>query len=363
VNPLQAIGEGGLRGLEYYQSASAQERAQQAAEARLAREMEQRRTTEQHWQTEMQHKRNVLEAAERARRTGKIGVIGTDEFGYPIRGWVSGENVGQPLEPSRGSTSRTTQTGAEGLHGEEFLNTLPGDTALQVKSIAEGRQAIPPGRYSQPLRRAVTQYDPDYSEQRKKVRDSFNATEPTKAGGQIIAGNTAIGHLGELSDAAHALGNTGFKAWNWAKQHGKSMTVGNPKLEAFEATKDRFIEEATKFYRGTGGTEADIQRAIGRMSSANTPQELDAVIAQEAKLFESKVNALEDQWRKTMKSDAIEVGDINYGVVRGHAKDALEKIRSRVSGESGSIEAMAKKYGMTPEQLRAKYEEMKKGRQ
>jgi len=338
VNPLQAIGEGGLRGLEYYQSASAQEKAQQAAEARLAREMEQRKTAEQHWQTEQQHKRNVLEAMERARAAGKIGVIGTDMNGYPIRGWVSGEKAGQPLDSSELLPS-TIKTGVEGLHGEDYLNTLPGDMAPTVKAIAEGKMSIPPGRYGMPLRKAVTQYDPDYSEQRKKVRDSFDSTDFNKAGGQIIAGNTALGHLGELSDAAHALGNRGLKAWNWARQTGKSLTFGNPELEVFQTVKDRFNEEATKFYRGTGGTEADIKRALDRLDAAKTPQELDAVIAEESKLFESKIKSLEDQWRKTMKSDAIETGgDVNYEVVRGHAKEALDKIRARTSGEIGATE-------------------------
>ena len=42
----------------------------------------------------------------------------------------------------------------------------------------------------------------------------------------------------------------------------------------------------------------------------------------------------------------------------------MEKIQDRAAGKSSkNVEEAAKKYGMTPEQLRAKYEEMKKGRQ
>jgi len=363
VNPLQAIGEGGLQGLKYYQEASAQERAQQAADERMRRELAKERASELHWQADQQHKKNVLEAMERARAAGKIGVIGRDEFGNPKYGWVSGEKVGSEIEPT-GATVRPGGADTSGLHYQDYLDTMDPQRADRIKAIAEGREQLPQGRYMEPIRQAVTQYDPNFSQQRFKVREEFANTGQTHAGGQIMFGNTALGHLGELSDDAHRLGNTGFRAWNWVKQHGKQALPGggNPNLDAFEATKDRFIEEATKFYRGTGGTEADIQRAINRLSSASTPQELDAVIAKEAKLFESKISSLENHWRKHMGSMEIPVPD--YEIKSNEAKKAMEKIQARAAGKSPtSIEEAAKKFGMTPEQIRAKYEEMKKGRQ
>lgn len=360
---LAAIGEGGLRGLEYYQAASAGKRGEEAATERLQHQREREQQSDAFRMMEINNRRMALEAQERARKAGRIGIIGRDEFGNPQFGYVTGEKVGQPYEPVGSKPYASAVPDTKNLHGQEYLDSIDPNRAARIKAIAEGKEELPPGRYMEGIRQAVTQYDPSYSTQRKKVRDAFSATEPTKAGGQIIAGNTALGHLGELSDAAHALGNTGFKPLNWIKQHGASWIKGNPELEAFNAVKDRFTEEATKFYRGTGGTEADIQRAINRLGEANTPQELDKVIAQEAKLFESKVSALEDQWRKTMGSSDIQAGNEDYGVIRGHAREALDKIQSRIKGGSGSIESLAAKYGMTPEQLRAKYEQMKQGRQ
>lgn len=79
VNPLQAIGEGGLRGLEYYQSASAQERADKAAAAKAAHDFSKERLAESHWQQEMAHKRNVAMMAERAREAAQKRLLDIEE--------------------------------------------------------------------------------------------------------------------------------------------------------------------------------------------------------------------------------------------------------------------------------------------
>jgi hypothetical protein len=67
VNPLQAIGEGGLRGLEYYQEAKAGERAREAANERLSHQRAKERADELYRQNALELRRNLLEAQERAR--------------------------------------------------------------------------------------------------------------------------------------------------------------------------------------------------------------------------------------------------------------------------------------------------------
>ena len=67
VNPLQAIGEGGLRGLEYYQTATTNERNQQAANERLQREIEKQKSEDIYKKNTLELRRNILEASERAK--------------------------------------------------------------------------------------------------------------------------------------------------------------------------------------------------------------------------------------------------------------------------------------------------------
>lgn len=67
VNPLQAIGEGGLRGLEYYQTAVGNERAQKSADERLSREIEKQKSEDIYRKNTLDLRRNILEASERAK--------------------------------------------------------------------------------------------------------------------------------------------------------------------------------------------------------------------------------------------------------------------------------------------------------
>lgn len=62
----------------------------------------------------------------------------------------------------------------------------------------------------------------------------------------------------------------------------------------------RFAEEATKFYRGVGGTEADIKRAINDLTAAQSPEARKTAIKAQAELMAPKINALQDRWKQDM---------------------------------------------------------------
>jgi hypothetical protein len=267
-----------------------------------------------------------------AGQQGKIGTIGRDEFGRPVTGWVSGPNAGQPFAPRQEGPGAPAKPSA-GLKGDDFLETLDPSMAARVKSIASGREALPTSRAMEPLVRAVYQYDPSYNVERKKVFDEFSSTLPNRAGGQIMAGNTALKHLGEVSDAVQDLKKTEFFKGNvplinrLQQAVQPSLPGGYKQLGTLEAAKDRFIEEATKFYRGTGGTESDIQRTIDNIGSAKTPEELNAVLEMESRLFAGKVDALKGHYKRVMGAGDIPAPD--FEPVNEEGEGALKKIRKR----------------------------------
>jgi hypothetical protein len=89
----------------------------------------------------------------------------------------------------------------------------------------------------------------------------------------------------------------------------------------------RFAEEATKFYRGVGGTEADIQRALHDLTAAQSPEARAAAIKAQAELMHSKVNALQDRWKQGMGPLVDE-----FPIIHPESKQALEKINPPAGG-------------------------------
>src|SRR6185295_812441 len=77
----------------------------------------------------------------------------------------------------------------------------------------------------------VAQYEPNFDlttwTTRNQARKEFNAGGPNTPAGQITAGNTAIQHLKQLSDAADALENRGCKEINGIRNESRTQP-GSP---------------------------------------------------------------------------------------------------------------------------------------
>lgn len=93
-----------------------------------------------------------------------------------------------------------------GVHGDQYLATLPPQQASIVKAVGEGRQALPASRKeSLALLEQVHQAYPDYDEH--KVKDWQKATtEYTsgKTGAGLVRANTALAHAKALYDETTA---------------------------------------------------------------------------------------------------------------------------------------------------------------
>ena len=364
-NPLRAIGEGGLRGVQAYEtSADAQRKEDKLEKDRQQNETFAKSLTPKTSATQenpvVAQDRTSEDPTESARRqlvylssvipknvtqekiltrlitqkkyelSGNVGIIGYDSFGNPRRGFTSGLRAGQPLPGAPGQASSEIP---KDLHGEEFLTRLENpEIANNVRAIAEGRSTFPKGPRGAALRNAVFQYDPDYNEKRFGVREGLSKTATNTLGGTVSAGNTALQHLQEASDALQALRKREWKPdWapvNWLQQHTQGVIKGGlPELDAFNTAKERFAEEATKFYRGTSGSLADVQRTISLLNSAKTPDQLNAILAEETNLFAGKVNATKDIYGRPFKSKYVEYERLDP--LQEETKEAISTVQSR----------------------------------
>jgi len=177
----------------------------------------------------------------------------------------------------------------------------------------------------------------------------FTSGGPNSPASIITNGNTAIQHLGRMSELAEKLGGTN-KAWianglvNWANIKAEELK-NNPDLAAYKAAEDRFVEEATKFYRGVGGNKSDIERALDIMRPGQSPDSRRSAILEQAELMQSKINALQGKyqngvgpagWKKMMSEAGSE-----FPIVQKHSAEELEKIRKRAAGETVAPTAAA----------------------
>lgn len=217
---------------------------------------------------------------------------------------------------------------------EDALKTYPPQIASQVKALAEGRMTFPSGfalksPYWQQMLGAVSAYDPSFDavnyNARSKTRGDFTSGKSAQS---INALNTVIGHLQTLSDAADNLNNSNLPAWN-AVANFASNAAGKPQVKNFDVTKKAVVDELTRVYRGSGGSESDIKTWSDAINSSNSPEQLHSVIGQIGDLLESKVNALGEQYNQGMGTT-----DSSIRLVTPHADAALQKIRGGSSGQT-----------------------------
>lgn len=219
--------------------------------------------------------------------------------------------------PAPGDTTKT---------GEDYLATLSPALAAQVKALADGRRAFPTGAalrspQVQELVAAATQYDPtlDAANAATRVATRKDFTSG-KAAQNITAMNTALGHLGTLSNAAKGLENRSFPLWNTLANAGE-QAIGDPRVKNFTLARDAVANELMKVFRGTGGSLAEIEEWKHNIDSSDSPEQLHAAITQATELLHSRLDAMNDQYSRGMNKSGDPIQ-----LLSPHAQQIYQKI-------------------------------------
>lgn len=239
------------------------------------------------------------------------------------------------------------------LSGNDYLKTLPPQIATQVKALAEGRMQFPGGfalksPYWQQMVSAVSTYDPSFDavnyNARAATRKDFTSG---KSAQNINALNTVIGHLQTLSDAADKMNNSSIPAWNNVANTAISA-AGDPRVNNFNITKKAVVDELTRVYRGSGGSEGDIKTWSDAINATGSPAQLHEAIAQIGDLLESKVNALGDQYNQGLGTTSNPIrlttpkAESSLAILRKRSGAPIEATRQipTTSGASGPDPAL-----------------------
>lgn len=256
--------------------------------------------------------------------------IGEDAYGNKQYGFVdTGTGKVTPIQGQNATGNDMASNAAGALHGDDFLSTLSPEMAQQVKAFAEGRMPMPSGfalksPYFQKMLQYITQYDPSFDavnyNSRSKTRQDFTSGKSAQS---INAINTAIGHLQNLSDSADSLDNSSIPMWNSVKNTFENQT-GDPRIATFNTTKKAVVDEVTRVWRGTGGSEGDIKTWSDQLNAAQSPQQLHSVIGRIGDLLESKINSLGETYNQGMGTTASPMNFVNPA-----SQAALNTLRAR----------------------------------
>jgi hypothetical protein len=113
---------------------------------------------------------------------------------------------------------------------------------------------------------------------------------------------------------ADALDNTSYPLVNEAVNMYRSAT-GDPRIVGFNTAKQAVADEMTRVFRGTGGSNADVEGWEKNINAANSPQQLKAAIQQGVNLLGSRISAVGEQYKKGMGTSAQPLDLLN-----SHAK-------------------------------------------
>lgn len=327
-----AIGEGGMQGMQTYAGARTAEQAQRKVD------LESRRLDQAANQAQQKIDLDTRKANVSDLQPVKIGMDGLGREIYGVRDPSTGQL--KPIDPVTGSVNGPSassppanQITGDLTHGEEYLKTLPQTQASQVRALAEGRMAFPSGfaaskPYWQGMLQSVMQYDPSADATnlptRSATRKDFTSG---KSAISINAMNTVLGHLESLSDNADALKNSWSPAWNSVANAVVNQT-GDPRIKQFDTTKKAVVDELTRVWRGAGGSEGDIKTWSEQINSANSPAQLHGVIHQMGELLHSKINSMGEQYKQGMGTSETPIR-----LLTPQSQKVLDKLDARDGGQ------------------------------
>ncbi len=213
---------------------------------------------------------------------------GGPRFAKQVGGGGSGAAVG------------TITTEQAKLHGEEFLATIPAKDRGTVKAISEGRQKFSDLGYRGAERARISSYVNQYNESfnssayptQAAVRKDFTSGPTAK---NITALNTAIGHIGTLSDLGEALKNKDTKVLN-AVFNRIATETGAANVNNFDIAKGAVGNELMRVFRQVGASEVETAEWEKKFTAASSPEQLSGAVKTAVKLLQSRVEALNDQW-------------------------------------------------------------------
>lgn len=234
-------------------------------------------------------------------------------------------NAAQSLASAAKSRSEVIPSSPNGaaLQGEDYIKTLPSSEAQYLRTIAAGKQNLPPSRSKEGLKIAkqMASAYPDYDSSKQpaymKTRAAFTSGAESKG---INAFNTAIAHLGEVYDHADSAVGAGAKSF-----------FGNKDAAALNTARTAVAEELAKAYAG-GQASLEQVKSMKELLDTQSPAKLKNNVKEVVQLLKGKLESYNDQWENAKPSASIP----NFKVLSDKSASVLDKIEGKNTPPPGA---------------------------
>jgi hypothetical protein len=196
----------------------------------------------------------------------------------------------------------------EMLTGDDYLATIPQSEQTAVKQMVQGRMPFPGSRslttpYWQQKLQEAQQFDPSFDATAwdGRVKTARDYAPGGKVGQSLQSGSTAINHLGHLNNQIGDVAGNGLPLIGPMINHAvNAWNAPQGKLNPYMDTQGHLAEETTKFYRGTGGAEADVTRNMANLSPDLSTEAKRGGVNNTVQLIYGKLKPLADAYNTQM---------------------------------------------------------------
>ena len=215
---------------------------------------------------------------------------------------------GQPLDPSVDSK-------LQGLVGQYAGNDprAQGMVYQYAKALLQGNQqfvatgTVAKAPYIEAAETIARQIDPDGMPQTRfdTIKSNADMSAPTSLGGQRMAAQTSVRHMGALAEATDLLANQGqvsssemgAKVQNWAMRNlGGASSGFVTASQAYDAGLVPVLGEIDKLYKGGQASEGEIMFMKENLAPTASPDAKRAALGMLSGLLQDKVQVLQDTW-------------------------------------------------------------------
>lgn len=347
-NPIQNIAQGAISGLQNYAG------QQQAIREYKLKEFEAEKQAEQ-----------LAAMMQRNTYGSPVSGMGTDAAGKQVAGvYVPNKKTGEmefkpgveltkPSQAASGLAEVAQDPEIKKLRGDDFYNAVKDkspDYADRVYRLAKGLDAWPtPAQVNKNPELAkeisdAAKYDSGANAKRwvnaAKWDDSTSFT-----GKKLIAGNTAVSHMGMLMDAINAQKNGNIPALNAIRLKYLNET-GSELPTNLDIDKAITLDEVAKFVIPGVGAQADREQFANTMKAAGSPEQLKGGMRQYYGLMRGQMNSMRHAYE-------TETGRKDFD--RFLDPDVKEKIGSKSTNPKYSDEDIAhtaKIHNMTVDEVK-----------
>lgn len=185
------------------------------------------------------------------------------------------------------------------------LDKAPGMLKPSIQAVLDYRSPMPPQGRNNPRNNAIRDWvnkvDPTYDETTFPARNKV-LTEYVKdaSSGDLGAINTALGHLGELNQAAKALSQNNLPLLH-SIASSLGAAAGGDAATTYTGILHRVGPEMTSAYVKGGGGQAERGANESDFDLSKGAQQIQSNIAESAQLLNSKLDSKRNNWNNTFK--------------------------------------------------------------